>query len=89
MAEPVAVDRVWFFDRPNSLDQIPKGLLIFSDGTTIETPELLDNARQGGEIVFPPGEAKWLAFFVTATKPGTQNVGLAELAVFSFEKKPP
>lgn len=89
MAELVTVDRVWLFDRPNSLDQIPKGLLIFSDGTTIETPELLDNARQGGGIVFPPGEVKWLAFLVTATKPGTQNVGLAELAVFSSEKKPP
>lgn len=89
MVELVTVDRVWLFDRPNSLDQIPRRLLIFSDGTTIETPELLDNARQGGETVFPPGEAKWLAFLVTATKPGTQNVGLAELAVFSSEKKPP
>ncbi|MBC7350993.1 MAG: hypothetical protein H5U08_01435 [Thermogutta sp.] len=86
--EPVTVDRVWLFDRPNSLDQITKGRLIFSDGTTIETPELPDDATRGVEIAFPPREVKWLAFFVTATKPGTQNVGLAELAVFGPEKKP-
>jgi len=29
------VNRVWLFDRPNELDQIKSGMLIFSDGSRL------------------------------------------------------
>jgi len=76
------IDRVWLFDRPNNLDQITSGLLVFSDGTTLATGPLPDDARQGLEVRFPSKEVTWLAFIVTGTKAGTPNVGLAEIAVF-------
>ena len=76
------IDRVWLFDRPNALDQIRSGLLIFSDGSTIPTGELPDAATQGLEIRFPAKRVKWLIFAVHEAKPDSQNIGLAEIAVF-------
>ncbi len=35
------------------------------------------------EIRFAPRKTRWLIFTVTAAKPGTPNIGLAEIAVFS------
>ncbi len=80
--EPHPIDRVWLFDRPNDLDQITGGLLVFSDGTTLATGALPDDAKQGLEVGFPTKPVTWLAFLVTATKKGTPNVGLSEIAVF-------
>lgn len=83
--EPHRVDRVWLFDRPNDLDQITSGLLVFSDGTTLPTGALPDDAKHGLEVRFPARDIRWLAFLVTGTKAGTPNVGLAEIAVFAAE----
>ncbi len=76
------IDRVWLFDRPNATDQVTKGMLIFSDGTTIPTGELPDDGKKGLEVKFPPIKAKWLIFAVTECKNGSANIGLAEIAVF-------
>jgi hypothetical protein len=76
------VDRVWLFDRPNQLDQIRSGWLLFSDGTTIQTGELPDDAKQGQEIQFPPKRIRWLVYAVNEVKPGSPNIGLSEIAVF-------
>jgi hypothetical protein len=78
-----SIDRVWLFDRPNSLDQIRSGLLVFSDGTSIRTGELPDDARRGLEVRFPVKRVKWVVFIVNEVKPGTLNIGLSEFAVFS------
>ncbi len=80
---PQTIDRVWLFDRPNSLDQITSGLLVFSDGSTLKTGPLPDDGRRGLEVVFPARQAEWLAFFVTGVKKSTANIGLSEMAVFS------
>ncbi len=80
--EPQRIDRVWLFDRPNNLDQILSGMLVFSDGTTIKTGELPDDAKKGLEITFEPKSVKWLAFIVTSAKPESPNIGLSEIAVF-------
>jgi hypothetical protein len=77
-----AIDRVWLFDRPNNLDQVRSGLLLFSDGSTIKTGELPDDAKKGLEIKFPLKRVKWLMFAVNEVKAGSPNIGLAELAVF-------
>ncbi len=81
-SEPQRIDRVWLFDRPNTLDQITSGLLVFSDGTTLATGELPDDARKGLEVSFPPRTVTWLAFLVTGCKKGSPNIGLSEFAVF-------
>lgn len=76
------IDRVWLFDRPNSLDQIRSGFLLFSDGTSIRTDPLPDDAKQGREIRFPPKRVRWLIFAVHEVKSGSPNIGLSEIAVF-------
>jgi hypothetical protein len=80
---PQTIDRVWLFDRPNNLDQIASGMLVFSDGTTLATSMLPDDARQGLEVHFAPKTVTWLAFIVTGVKPGSPNIGLSEIAVFT------
>jgi len=80
--EPQKIDRVWLFDRPNNLDQITSGMLIFSDGTTIKTGELPDDAKRGLEITFEPKTVKWVLFVVDTVKPKSPNIGLSEIAVF-------
>ncbi|MCX6904463.1 MAG: hypothetical protein NTW03_13470, partial [Verrucomicrobia bacterium] len=81
-SEEQTIDRVWLFDRPNKLDQIRSGLLVFSDGTSITTGELPDEAKKGLEVKFPPRRVKWLIFAINEVKPGSPNIGLSEIAVF-------
>ncbi len=80
--EEQSIDRVCLFDRRNDLDQIRSGMLFFSDGSSIKVGELPDDARKGVEIKFPAKQVKWLIFAVNEVKPSSQNIGLAEIAVF-------
>ena len=85
---PQIIDRVWLFDRPNThADQVNAGKLIFSDGSTINVGQLPDDASAAKEITFPPKKVTWLKFVVTAVKLQTQNIGLAEIAVFTAEER--
>jgi hypothetical protein len=78
------INHIWLFDRPNThADQVTAGTLIFSDGSTINVGELPDDASAAKEITFEPKEITWLKFVVTSVKPETQNIGLAEIAVFT------
>jgi hypothetical protein len=71
------------FDRPNThADQVTSGLLVFSDGATLNVGELPDDASAAKEISFPAKEVTWLMFVVNSVKPETLNIGLAEIAVF-------
>ena len=80
------IKRIWLFDRPNThSDQVTAGTLTFSDGSTINVGKLPDDASSAKEITFPPKEVTWLKFLVTSVKPETQNIGLAEIAVFAAE----
>ncbi|HNQ90035.1 MAG TPA: hypothetical protein PKM73_15570 [Verrucomicrobiota bacterium] len=80
---PQTIDRVWLFDRPNTLDQITSGMLVFGDGSTLATGPLPDDARQGLEVAFPPKTVAWLMLVVTGVKPGSPNIGLSEIQVFA------
>ena len=83
-AEPVEIDRVWLFDRPNHLDQVTAGRIEFGDGSTVELTEPLpDGATRGVELRFPARSVEWLRFTVTGAKEGSPNIGLSELAVFA------
>jgi hypothetical protein len=73
------INRVWLFDRPNDLDQVVSGMLVFS----IATGELPDNGKKGLEISFEPKTVNSVAFMVDTTKPSTLNIGLSEIAVFA------
>jgi hypothetical protein len=81
-----SIDRIWLFDRPNDLDQITAGLLTFSDGSSIQTGALDDNAGSGLEITFPAKKVTWVRFAVTGVKQGSPNIGVAEIAVFRAGK---
>jgi hypothetical protein len=84
---PQIVNRVWLFDRPNThADQVTAGIIVFSDGSTISVGELPDDASAAKEITFQPKEVTWLKFVVSSVKPETQNIGLAEIAVFSAKE---
>ncbi len=80
------VNRVMLFDRPNNLDQILSGVLVFSDGTSIQTKALPDDAKQGLDVTFPPKKIHWLIFIATKVKPNSPNIGLSEIAVFKTKK---
>ena len=86
-SEEQTIDRVWLFDRPNDLDQVLSGMLIFNDGTTIRTGELPDNGKRGLEVKFPAKKVKWLIFAVDKVKGRTQNIGLAEIGVFRASER--
>jgi len=86
--QPQTIDRIWLFDRPNiHADQITAGQILFSDGATITVGELPDDASAAKEIAFAPKKITWLKFVVTSVKPATQNIGLAEIAVFAPEQR--
>jgi len=82
---PQKIDKVWLFDRPNSLDQVKNGMLVFSDGSTVEFGQLPDDAKTGLEVTFEPKEVKWMVVIISETKPSTLNIGLSELAVFKVK----
>jgi len=80
--KPEKITKIWLFDRPDLEDQITSGMLVFSDGSTINVSELPNDARSCKEIVFPEKMVTWLSFIVTGVSKSTKNVGLAEIAVF-------
>ena len=80
-AEPHRVDRVVLHDRPLLNNQVARGTLGFSDGSSIAVGPL-ENAGRATEFVFPPREVWWVRFTVDAVGAGTSAVGLAEMQVF-------
>lgn len=76
---PVEIDRVVLYDRPNPAERILAGTLLFNDGSAINVSEL-DNAGLGKRITFLNKTVTSVRFDVTnGIGP---NVGLAEFEVF-------
>jgi len=86
-ATPQTIDRVLLYDRPNLTDQITSGEITFSDGTMLPVGALPDDASKPFELRFPAKTVTSLTFKVTGVKAGTQNAGLAEIAVFRAKGK--
>jgi hypothetical protein len=80
--EPQRVSRIVLFDRPNTVDQVTSGKIVFSDGSTIDVGELPDDASHPLTLEFPSRTIESLAFEVTGVKRGTENAGIAEIAVY-------
>lgn len=78
------VGEVVIFDRINANDQILGGELIFDDGSVVSTG-IVPNTNSEGPLVirFPPKRVRSMTFRVTSVSPSTENVGIAELAVYA------
>jgi len=81
-AKPITIEDVWFFDRPNSIDQVLKAWVNFSDGSS----ELVDNMPNDGSapyhLNFPEKTITWMEVIVIRTSPSTKSAGFSEIAVF-------
>jgi alpha-glucosidase (family GH31 glycosyl hydrolase) len=75
------------YDRINANDQITAGTLSFSDGSTVAVGTLrnqpLSAPSHGADVItFAAKHVTWVKLTVTAVAPATENVGLAEMAVY-------
>ncbi len=75
------INGVVLYDRPNTSDQITGGTLVFSDGSTVNVPSLVNNGA-GVSIGFAPRSTTSIRLNVTSVSSSTANVGLAELEVY-------
>ncbi len=80
--QPVVIDRVRLYDRPNLTDRITAAVLNFSDGTTVSVGTLDNDARSGTEVSFAPRTVTSVTLVVTAVSSSTSAVGLAEFQAF-------
>jgi alpha-glucosidase (family GH31 glycosyl hydrolase) len=80
---PHSVSRVVLYDRINPNDQITGGQLSFSDGSKVDVGTIPNTPEDGPRVVdFAARNVTWLKFTVTSVSASTENVGLAELAVY-------
>ena len=75
------VERVRLHDRPNLVDQVLAGTLLFSDGSSVAVGAL-NNDSAAFDVTFQPRSVTWIRFRVDAVRSGTSNIGLAEILVF-------
>jgi hypothetical protein len=76
-----SINSVVLFDRPNLNDQITGGTILFSDGTLVQVPSLVNNGA-ATNVTFPTVSASTLLFTVTSVSSTTGSAGLAEIKVF-------
>jgi hypothetical protein len=81
--EPVTIDSIALWDRPNLIDQITSGTLTFSDGSSLTVGILEDSALYPTSLKFPTKTVNWVKFTVTDHKESTSNVGLSEFGVYN------
>jgi hypothetical protein len=80
-SEPVTIDRVVLFDRPNLDDRVTAGALVFSDGSSVSVGAL-GNSGGATTVSFPSRTVSDLRFNVSSVSTSTFNIGLAELEVW-------
>ena len=80
---PRTIDRIVLYDRDTGEGQIRKGILRFSDGSTVEVGDFSDGAF-GKTVTFPAKTVCWVTFQVTESK--GVNVGLAEIEVYQSKQ---
>lgn len=76
-AAPVSLNRVVLFDRPNLLDQVKGGTLLFSDGSSVSVGEL-PNDGSGLVVTFPARSVTGVRLTITSASASTVNSGLSE-----------
>ena len=77
--QPQSINRIVFYDRPNSKEHIAGGKLLFSDGSMIWVNQLA-NDGSGKAINFDSKTVTWIRFVVTD---GTgSDLGFSEIEIF-------
>lgn len=77
------VSEVVLFDRINPNDQILSGELLFDDGSTVPVGSIPNSPADGALILrFSPKWTRSVTFRVKSVSATTENVGLAEMAVY-------
>jgi hypothetical protein len=80
--QPVTLENLWLFDRPNTLDDVQSAWINFSDGSHM----LAEGFDKGGntplQLNFPEKTVSWIEVIVTQAGPKTVNAGFSEIAVF-------
>lgn len=80
--EPVSINRIALFDRPNPADQILSGSVLLDGNTQIVFDALPNDGKRGVEIHFPEEKISELMVVVTNVREGTINAGLSEVAAW-------
>lgn len=83
---PYTVNKVTFYDRPNTTDWAAGGTLSFSDGSTVPVSGI-PNDGSPFSVSFPDKNVTWVKFQVSGGS--GLNVGLSELRVYSSGIAPP
>jgi glycosyl hydrolase family 31/uncharacterized protein DUF5110 len=82
-SSPREVSRVVLYDRINASDQVTSARLSFSDGSNVTIGAVPNTPADGPLAVdFSARTVTWLELTVTGVSPTTENIGLAELAVY-------
>ena len=81
---PYSVDRIIFYDRPNTNDHIESATLSFGDGSSLAVGSL-NNYGMGVEYTFTPKVITSLTLTVDEVSSSTANIGLAEVEIFGSE----
>jgi hypothetical protein len=76
---PVSIAKAILYDRPNLVDNVQSGTLLFSDGSSIAVGAL-PNAGTGLPVTFAAKTVNWVRFRVDTA--AGKNIGLAEIEVF-------
>jgi hypothetical protein len=78
-----SISSVVLYDRINANDHITSGTLSFSDGSEVAVGALPNVPTEGPlRVDFAARSVTWVRFTVTAVAATTENVGLAEMAVY-------
>lgn len=77
---PVTIQQIKLYDRPNLTDHVLAATASFSDGTTVNVPQL-DNGGAATTVDFAPRTVTSVRILVAAAS--GYNIGLAELQVFA------
>lgn len=75
------LNEIILYDRPNPIDHVLQGKLIFSDGSELKTGDL-PNAGGPRKLSFEQKSITWVKFIVVQS--AGLNIGLAEIEVYGW-----
>lgn len=79
------VNKIELFDRVNTNDHVLKGKLEFSDGSSIDLPQLNNNGNVY-VVEFPTRSITWVKYSIMEISGSTYASGLSEMAVYNTPK---
>jgi DUF1680 family protein len=80
--DPVTIENIWLFDRPNTTDHVKTAWINFSNGSSILAEGFDNEGLTPVQLNFPEKTVTWIEVIVTQAGPKTVNAGFSEIAVF-------